>query len=446
MTERTELAGGIDHSLATAARVLASVAEDGRSLDWALLAERERPGGAATRAIATGAVRWYLRLAPLLDRLTDQPLDPTLRSLLICALHQLEYSRTPAPTIVSRAVEAGRLAGHARAAGLINAILRRFLRERETLIAPIDGRLAGRTAHPAWLVDRLVADWGEARTAELLDANNAHPPMTLRVNRLKTSVEAFRVKASLAGIVASAVQWAPDALILDRGRNVQKVPGFFEGEVSVQDAGAQLAPPALACGAGMRVLDTCAAPGGKTGHLLEHTPRIGELVANDLSRARLKRVAENLDRLGLRATLTAFDARTLRGLGGSDFERVLVDAPCSGTGVIRRHPDIKLLRRSADLEAMVAIQNEILEAAFSRLRAGGRLLYVTCSVVQQENEGVVRGFLTRHRNARPGGFEHSMLLPPDAICFESAFQMLPGSRSDTDGFYYACIEKTTTGI
>jgi 16S rRNA (cytosine967-C5)-methyltransferase len=235
-------------------------------------------------------------------------------------------------------------------------------------------------------------------------------------------------------------------LILDRGRNVQKVPGFFEGEVSVQDAGAQLAPGALACGSGMRVLDTCAAPGGKTGHLLEYTPGIGELVANDLATARLKRVAENLDRLGLRATLTAFDARTLRGLGGSDFDRVLVDAPCSGTGVIRRHPDIKLLRRPTDLAAMVAVQNEILEAAFSRLRAGGRLLYVTCSVVQQENEGVVRGFLARHRNARPGGFEHSMLLPPDAIRFESAFQLLPGSRSDTDGFYYACIEKTTTRI
>ena len=318
----------LERVLAHSARIVTGVAHSGQTLDAMLAAQ---PGGAAVRAVATGAVRWHLRLSPVVDGLVSARLDPELRALLVCALHQIEFSRTPAPTIVNAAVSATQHLGLARAGGLVNAVLRRFLRERETINLSLAGDMARRTAHPAWLAERLTADWGETRALEILEANNAAPPMTLRVNRSKISVADLQARLESENIVSSAVEWAPGALILDRGRNVQQIPGFEEGLWSVQDAGAQLAADILDAARGMRVLDACAAPGGKAGHILERAPGV-ELIANDFSPGRLERVRENLKRLGLTAEVTSIDARTLENLQAASLDRVLLDVPCSGTG------------------------------------------------------------------------------------------------------------------
>jgi len=268
--------------------------------------------------------------------------------------------------------------------------------------------------------------------------------MTLRVNRLRISPTGLQQQLEAAGIRSSRIEWAPQALILERPRNVEQIPGFEAGLWSVQDAGAQLAADILDAQPGMRVLDACAAPGGKTGHVLERTSEI-ELIANDFSPGRLARIAQNLDRLGLTAQLMSLDARSLAGLESGSFDRVLLDVPCSGTGVIRRHPDIKLLRRASDIASMAAVARQMLEAGFDRLRQGGRLVYATCSILGEENETLLEGFLAEHPEARPLPLSADLAAPPDAVRLPTGTQLLPGSRSDTDGFYYACIEKATTG-
>ena len=431
----------LERVLAQSARIVSGVADSGQTLDAMLAAHPG--GGAAVRAVATGAVRWYLRLNPIVDALASARLDRELRSLLVCALHQIEYSRTPAPTVVNAAVSAAQHLGLARAGGLVNAVLRRFLREREALEqSPAASVAARRTAHPGWLVERLTADWGEARALEILEANNAAPPMTLRVNRSRISVADLHARLEASGIVSSAVEWAPCALILDRARNVQQIPGFEEGLWSVQDAGAQLAADILDADAGMRVLDACAAPGGKASHILERSRGV-QLIANDFGGGRLARVEENLRRLGLSAELLCLDARKPDGFAPGSFDRVLTDVPCSGTGVIRRHPDIKLLRRASDITPMAAIERKILEAGFRWLKPGGRLVYATCSALTEENEALLTAFLDVRADAVALPISDSVSLPPDALQLPIGIQLLPGSRSDTDGFYYACIEKTT---
>jgi 16S rRNA (cytosine967-C5)-methyltransferase len=268
--------------------------------------------------------------------------------------------------------------------------------------------------------------------------------MVLRVDLSRQSVSSYLADLAAAGIVGRAVEWAPAAVLLEQPAAVATIPGFSEGVVSVQDAGAQLAAGLLDAQPHMRVLDACAAPGGKTGHLLEHTSELSELVAVDIDAPRVRRIQENLERLSRTARLVVADVRQPATFwDGRPFDRILVDAPCSSTGVIRRHPDIKLLRRAEDVPALAAAQLEILRAAFQMLVAGGRLVYSTCSLLPAENLEVVARLLEAEPTARVAAMPHGDQLAPGAVDRGSGVQLLPGAEAGTDGFYYACLEKTT---
>jgi len=406
-------------------------------------AARGGADAAAVRAIALGTLRWYLRLAPALHSLLTRPSDVPgpVRALLMVAAHQVEYSRNAPEATVHAAVDAVRLLEASRLTGLANAVLRRFVAERTSLLAPIDATVEGRTAHPAWLVERTCAAW-PAECLPILEANNAHPPMTLRVDLTRESAARYITQLAQASIDAYEIQWISSAVTLSHPRDVAGLPGFAEGIVSVQDAGAQLAARLLDVRRGMRVLDACAAPGGKTGHLLELLDGTGEVTAVDINADRIERVAENLRRLGRTARLCVGDARDPRTFwDGRPYERILVDAPCSSTGVIRRHPDIKLLRRSADVRSFRDAQLAVLRATAPLLAPGGRLLYSTCSILPEENEAVVAELLA----GEPGLMVHPLAsdVAPGVRGRAVGVQLLPGSEAGTDGFYYACLEKTT---
>lgn len=431
--------------LASAARALTAVTAHGRSADDALAPFREAADRPAIRAITLGGLRWYWRLWRALEPLLGerQPLAAPLRSLLIAAAHQIEYSRSIPQSVVQAAVDAARVLGEARASGLVNAVLRRFVAERAELLSRLESDLAAATAHPAWLVSEIERAW-TAETSAILAGNNRHPPFVLRVDLSRVSVAEYLGELAVAGLEARALgSWAPAAIEIARPVPVQRLPGFPQGRASVQDAGAQLAAPLLGARQGMRALDACAAPGGKTLHLLEHTPGLAELVAVDIDAGRLRLVEENLRRAGREARLIAADVRDLGAM--APFDRILVDAPCSSTGVIRRHPDIKLLRRSSDIESYAAAQREILTAAFRLLAPGGRLLYCTCSVLPAENDDLLTSFIATEPLVRPVAMPPAADLAPGARDRPLGVQLLPGAEAGTDGFYYACLEKTTAG-
>jgi len=427
--------------------VVDAVVSDGRSADAALGQGAAEGGRAAVRAIALGTVRWYLRLKPAVDSLLSRPkgVPAAVRALLAVSAHQIEYSRNVPEQTVHAAVDAARILEAERSTGLVNAVLRRYLAEHRALLERVDESLPGRTAHPAWLVERIEAAWGDA-TVRILDANNGHPPMTLRVDRSRTTVAAYAHLLRQADIESNVIQWSSSALNLTRPMAVEKLPGFADGLVSVQDAGAQLAAPFLDAHPGMRILDACAAPGGKTGHILEALGERAELTAVDVEQARIERIRENLERLKRKARVVVGDAGDPGTFwDGKPFERILVDAPCSSTGVIRRHPDIKLLRRPGDLPTLAAGQLRILTAAVRMLAPGGRLLYSTCSVLPEENEEVVRRLLEAEPSMAVAKMPRETDLAPGALDRRIGIQLLPGAEAGTDGFYYACLEKTTAG-
>jgi 16S rRNA (cytosine967-C5)-methyltransferase len=441
---RTRWAPGAE-ALASAARAVMLVVTNGRSADDALAAVDGGEDRASIRAIALGTLRWYLRLAPAIEKLLKSPgqLAPELRALLVAAAHQIEYSRNAPQATVHIAVDAARAMGQTRGAGLVNAVLRRFVAEREGIFSKLDTKLAVRTAHPGWMVSVLQQAW-PSHVEQILEANNAHPPMVLRVDTSRIDVPNYLAQLTQAGIAARAVTWNAHAVELEKPVSVATLPGFSEGLVSVQDAGAQLAAILLDAQPGMRVLDACAAPGGKTAHILQRTPDLEELVAVDIDEQRLTRVRENLARINRSATLVAADIRNPDSYwDGRPFDRILVDAPCSSTGVIRRHPDIKLLRRSTDLTALAAVQLEILRATFRLLKPGGRMLYVTCSVLPVENNEPMRQFLGEEAQARSIRLPTAGTVAPGAMDRDIGVQLLPGAAAGTDGFYYACLEKAT---
>jgi 16S rRNA (cytosine967-C5)-methyltransferase len=421
------------------------VAFDGRSTEEALRAYEESSQRAAIRAIALGSLRWYLRLAPATDALLSRPqgVANEIRALLVVSAHQIEYSRNAPQATAHAAVDATRILGQARASGLVNAVLRRFVAEKASLLSGVDRKLAGRTAHPQWMVKLLEQAWPES-VESILEANNEHPPLVLRVDLARRSRAAYIEELAAADIVGSPIDWAPAAVRLERPVPVTLLPGFRDGIVSVQDAGAQLAAKLLDAKPGMRVMDACAAPGGKTGHLLEHTPDLAELVAIDVDAGRVARIQENLERLGRKALVHVGDVRDPATFwDGRPFDRILVDAPCSSTGVIRRHPDIKLLRRATDIPSFVAVQEQILRSALSMLASGGRLVYCTCSVLPAENEEVVERLLGSEPSVRVAAMPPAADLAPGARDRRIGIQLIPGSRAGSDGFYYACLEKTT---
>ena len=464
-------------ALADAAVVVSEVALGGRSLNFVPFAQGSN--AAAVRAVALGSIRWYPRLAPTVEALLTRPrgVPDEIRALLVVSAHQIEYSRNPVHATVLAAVDAARILNCPGATGIVNAVLRRYLVEHESLLAQADQSLARRTAHPAWLANKLQQTWPHQYT-QILTANNEHPPMVLRIDLTRRTREAYLAELHAAGIGARAVPWIDSAVQLDRPVGVRDLPGFGSaggtgdwgadsaangllsdragggsaepnGVVSIQDAGAQLVPWLLAPRPGMRVLDACAAPGGKTVHLLEHTPGL-RLVAVDIDAERVQRIDENLTRLGRTAQVMVGDLRDPATFwDGTPFERILVDAPCSSTGVIRRHPDIKLLRQPGDIATFAATQLQILRAAFGMLSPGGRVLYSTCSVMTEENEAVVAHLLDCEPRARvvpiAGVAAATAELAPGAVSLAHGIQLLPGAEAGTDGFYYACLEKTTAG-
>jgi len=388
-------------------------------------AVRSRNLRAAVQDLSFNALRGYGLVDVILDRLLERPLtDNDLRGLLLAALTELLNRPQHAHTVVHQAVEAAVILGQPRAKGLVNAVLRNFQRRGEQLRAEIEATETGRFHHPQWWIDRVRSAY-PARWEEVLLAANVHPPMALRVNTRRASVADYLGELAAAGIDARALGGA--GIMLNRPCRTEALPGFAEGRVSVQDKGAQAAASLLDVEPGMRVLDACAAPGGKTAHLLELVDC--ELLAIDISRERLARVSENLVRLGLSAAVRVGDAAEPNTFwDGKPFDRILADVPCSASGVVRRHPDIRWLRRSSDIEGFAATQARMLEALWQLLAPGGTLLYATCSVFPEENGLQVRSFLDRHPEA---------LKMPLAGLGDG--QILPGS--ETDGFYYALLEK-----
>ena len=428
------------HSLAeafaAAARALGAVLA-GQSLTDALGELKRRIGAPALSAAAQdlcyNAMRGYGVVDVALDRLLQKPLtDVPLRGLLLAALAELAARPQSAHAVVHQAVDAAALLGQARAKGLVNGVMRNFQRRRSMLIAEIEATETGRYRHPQWWIDALrtayPGDW-----ESVLQEANRHPPMVLRVNRRRLTADAYLKKLESAGLAARSL--GQEAVLLEKPCRVERLPGFAAGEVSVQDVGAQRAAFLLDVREGMRVLDACAAPGGKTGHILELAQC--ELLAVDADRSRAARISENLARLQLEARVVIADCRYPESLSGHRrFDRILLDAPCSASGVVRRHPDIKWRRRESDTAEFRKTQAQLLEALWPVLAPGGRLLYATCSVFPEENSAQLRDFLLRRPDAEV--LPHPKLPGWDD---DVKGQILPSAVSD--GFYYALLGKVS---
>ena len=401
----------------------------GRNLTSALSAlwRRQPSLGAQQRAqtqeLAYGTLRYCGEVQALLGLLLKKNLlDDKLQALLLVCLYQLQYGKTAPYAVVDHAVNAAAMLNRRAAKGLVNAVLRNFLRHRESLTKLARNDEVGLYSHPRWWIDKLKMHYPLHYQAILL-ASNQRPPMTLRVNRRAGTKNDYLLRLQNAQI--EAVDLGGDAIMLKQPLAVDKLPGFAEGEVSVQDAAAQRAAPLLEVRPGMRVLDACAAPGGKTTHILEQTD--AEVTALDNDSERLRRVEENLRRLKLKARVLCGDA----GLpatwwDGIPYQRILADVPCSASGVVRRHPDIKWLRCEADIGKFAGQQSRILDALWQCLDGDGKLLYVTCSVFTEENRHQIDAFLGRHNDA-----EQQPL--------NSDGQLLPDSQHD--GFFYALLRK-----
>ena len=424
---------------AAAAGVIGDVL-GGHSLNQALpsrlnrVSERDR---GLLQQLCYGTLRQGPRLQAVLELLLEKPLrdkDRDLQGLLLCGLYQLDSTRVPDHAAVAATVGATRVLKKHWAKGMTNAVLRRYLREREQLTTTLDQAAAA--SHPPWLFQRIMEQW-PAAAAAIVEANNQQPPMTLRVNDRRLSRQEYLAALQSQGIAATAGNLSPHAIKLAYPTDVWELPGFMEGEVSVQDEAAQMAAALLGADAGERVLDACAAPGGKACHILELQPGLAELVAMDIDAVRLQKVSENLQRLGLEATLLTGDAaHPPAHLEPASFDRILVDAPCSASGVLRRHPDVKLLRRESDIAQLAEQQLSFLQGLWPLLKAGGTLLYATCSILDEENSQVVRGFLTEQEDAKLSCANMSW-----GEAAAGGRQLLP-STGGPDGLFYALLRKT----
>jgi 16S rRNA (cytosine967-C5)-methyltransferase len=425
---------------AIAVRTLHAIIHGGRSLAdlapaaWMALAdERDR---ALAQALVYGVLRRLFSLRARLAGLLARPLrrrDAEVEALLLLGLFQLEHMRIPAHAAVSATVECARELGRPWACRLVNGVLRRSLREGPAPPDPAD--LAAMFEHPPWLIARLREDWPDDWQS-ILTAGNRQAPLTLRVNTLRCARDAYQALLAAHGLAAEPTTHAQAGLRLAAAAGIPALPRFADGWVSVQDEAAQLAAELLAAQPGERVLDACAAPGGKTAHLLERTAGRFRLLALDRSAPRLARVRENLARLGLACdTAVADAAATATWWDGEPFDRILLDAPCTALGVIRRHPDIRLRRQPADIARLAASQQRLLAGLWPLLRRGGRLLYVTCSILPAENDESVAALLAAEPDAS---------VEPIAAAWGRALrhgrQILPG-EDDMDGFYFARIRK-----
>jgi 16S rRNA (cytosine967-C5)-methyltransferase len=428
-----------------AAKVLEQVVVHSRYLDTALaqslatLPANQKNDAALIQEIAYGVLRWFHQLDAIATVFIDKPLkekDRDIHLLLLVGLYQLRHMRVAPYAAVKETVEAAATLKKIWAKNFLNACLRSYLREEARAQAAVAASPSASFSHPAWLIEEIRRDWPDSWET-MLAANNERPPLVLRVNRRRQTRDQYLARLAQAGIAAKAMPVTDTAMLLDAPVAVSELPGFAQGEVSVQDAAAQFAAVLLDAQPGERVLDACAAPGGKTGHLLEHTPGLAELVALDKEPARVALIVDNLARLGLNAKIITGDAANpVNWWDGRRFDRILADVPCSATGVVRRHPDIKLRRRPEDLPKLVTAQARLLEGLWPLLKPGGKLLYVTCSILAMENENQLSAFLVRHPEAR------EVMLPMSAGRARAAGrQILPG-EAGMDGFYYACIRKS----
>lgn len=433
---------------AKAAGVITAVRFEGRSLKLALAEtlarisdERDR---ALCEAICFEAIRWMPRYEFWLSQVLDKPLKPGARaahSLLLAGLAQLDAIGMSPYAAISATTEAARLLGQPKLVGLVNAVLRNFMRRRDELAAAMPGSIEAVTAHPRWLVERLRADWPQ-EAESLIEQNNARAPMWLRVNRRRGTREDYLAELAAAGIEAFPADetFAPAAVRLKHPQRPTRLPGWEKGRVSVQDLSAQGAAPLLAARPGERVLDIGAAPGGKTAQILETWECLDKVIALDVDKERITRVQSTLTRLGLEAHRVVGDAATPEPWwDGVPFDRILLDAPCSATGVIRRQPDIKWHRRAGDIPALAALQARLLDAAWPMLREGGRLVYATCSVLRDENDRQIDAFLARTPSAEPVPLPAAL-----GQAVGAGVQRFPQADGG-DGFFYAALEKRGDG-
>jgi 16S rRNA (cytosine967-C5)-methyltransferase len=379
----------------------------------------------AIRDLSYGTLRHLGRLRAVLSQLAPRHVEnPELQALLLVALYQLEYSEAAPYAVVDHAVECAAQIESPHVKAFVNAVLRNFQRGRAALLKKADSTDAGRYSYPAWWIERVRRDF-PSEADSILETGNMHPPMTLRVNRRRGTPQEYLHELERANLEARMLDG--DALTLLRPVPVEQLPGFAQGMVSVQDAGAQITARLLDLGDGMRVLDACAAPGGKTAHLLEIADL--DLTALDTDPVRLERVNSNLERLGLSAHVVCTDAATTEAWWDTrTFDRVLLDAPCTASGVVRRHPDIKWLRQPGDIRRFAEQQQRLLEALWKVLARGGKLLYVTCSIFMEENQERIGGFVARHPDAHTLGAmpgRDGLLLPDN----------------EHDGFYFALLQK-----
>lgn len=427
---------------AAIAQAIDGVVTGGHSLDASLERLRLELHDPRDRAFAQeclyGVLRWYHRLDFQLGLLLKRPLrqrDSDLQMLLLLGLYQLWHLNVPTHAVVSETVAASASLNKPWAKALTNAVLRNAQRRHTELETLPQATAVAAWSHPAWIIDRVRADWPDA-WQQLLAANNAHAPLTLRVNRHKSTREDYRRRLATAGIEAEPTAHADYGLRLAKPVSVEQLPGFHDGHVTVQDEAAQLAATLLAAEAGHSVLDACAAPGGKTSHIMEGAPQDVRVTAIDIAPDRVEMIANTMTRLGLTCELLCADvAATTQWWRGTAFDRILLDAPCSASGVIRRHPDIKLNRRAADIAPLATLQGELLRALWPVLKAGGKLLYATCSVFSQENDEVLAAFLQDTRDASCEPLEAAW-----GYATRYGRRILSG-QDHMDGFYYALMQK-----
>lgn len=424
-----------------ACKALAPVLQGKASLASTLpiqLSQVDEANKGLVQELTLGTARWQPRLELLLNKLLEKPLksaDKDIEALLYIGLYQLLYMRIPAHAAINETVNCVTALKKLWAKGLINAVLRNSQRESEAIFASLAKDPVEFTAHPRWLQKHLKQEWPDCWQA-ICDANNIHPPMTLRVNIQRTTRENYLNVLAEAGLKANPCLYSSEGIQLETPCAVMQLPCFAEGWVSVQDEAAQLAAHLLELKSDQRVLDACCAPGGKTCHILELQPQLTEVIALDAEENRLTRVTENLQRLNLTATLNVADGRDVANWwDNKPFQRILLDAPCSATGVIRRHPDIKLTRKAEDITPLATLQQELLEAIWPTLAVGGILVYATCSVLPEENTENIEKFLANNPNAREiaiGG-EWGIKQPYGRQLFPQA--------NGHDGFYYAKLIK-----
>ena len=425
-----------------AARVILQVIGEGKSLTEslppALTRFSEHRDAAFLQALVYGVCRQYYYLAALLEVLLDKPMkskDQDIYALMLVGLYQLIDMRVPAYAAVAETVEAVNSLKKPWAKNIVNAVLRNFQRREEELHAMLAQNPAAYYAHPEWLIALLEKAWPQ-EWEDILYENNLPPPFVLRVNARRQSRDEYLEKLRGASIEAAAIPETGHGILLSEAMDVMELPGFSAGEISVQDGAAQLAAELLQLEPGLLVLDACAAPGGKTTHIAEIAPELAELYALDSDSDRLQIVRENLHRLHLSARCVTSDAANVQQWwDGKLFDRILLDAPCSASGVIRRHPDIKLLRRQSDIPTLAAEQFRLLNALWTTLKVGGLMLYATCSVFPAENTEVLTDFLATHKDAQ----EEKITAEWGREC-SIGRQIFPGMHG-MDGFYYALLRK-----